>query len=47
MRFIAKRKKVFIFELKENQQVTDSEMKRKQGEFERLDKLELPEGKAK
>ena len=46
MRFIAKRKKVFIFELKENRQVTDSEMKRNQGEFRRLDKLELPEGKA-
>ena len=45
MRFIAKRKKVFIFELKENRQVTDSEKKRNQGEFERLDTLELPEGK--
>jgi transposase len=45
MRFIAKRKKVFIFELKENRQVADSEKKRNQGEFERVDKMELPEGK--
>jgi len=45
MRFINKRGKVFIFELKENRQVTDSERERNQGKFERLDTLELPEGK--
>jgi len=45
MRFIDKRGKVFIFELKENRQVTDSEKERNQGGFERLDTLELPEGK--
>jgi len=45
MRFIAKRKKVFIFELKENRHVADSEIKRNQGEFERLDQLNIQEGK--
>jgi hypothetical protein len=45
MRFINKRRKVFIFELKENRQVTESEKKRNKGEFERLDTLELPEDK--
>jgi hypothetical protein len=33
MRFIARRKKEFIFGLKENRQVTDSERKRNKGEF--------------
>jgi len=47
MRFIEKGGKVFIFELKENRQVTDSEKRRNQGEFERLDKLELSQGKPK
>ena len=46
MRFISKREKVFIFELKDNRQVTDSEKKRNQGTFERLDQLKIPEGKA-
>ena len=46
MRFIAKRKKVFIVELKENRHVADSEIKRNQGEFERLDQLSIQEGKA-
>ena len=45
MRFIEKRKKVFIFELKENRQVADSEKKRNKGEFERLDQLNILEGK--
>jgi hypothetical protein len=45
MRFINKRGKVFIFEMKENRLIADSEKKRNQGEFERLDTLELPEGK--
>jgi hypothetical protein len=44
MRFIVKKGKVFIFEMKENRQVADSEKKRNLGEFERLDTLELPEG---
>jgi len=45
MRFIAKRKKVFIFELKENRLAADSESKKKQGAFERLEQLEIPEEK--
>ena len=45
MRFISKRGKVFIFELKYNRQVTDSETRRNQGAFERLDQLKIPEGK--
>ena len=45
MRFIAKRKKVFIFELKENRQVTDSEAKRNQGDFVRVDQLNISEEK--
>ena len=45
MRFIAKRKKVFIFELKENRHVADSEIRRNQGEFVRLDQLNIQEGK--
>jgi hypothetical protein len=44
-RFIAQKKKVFIFELKGNRQVTDSERKRKQGGFERLDELNISEEK--
>ena len=45
MRFIEKRKKVFIFELKENRLVADSESKRDQGAFERLELLEISEEK--
>jgi hypothetical protein len=45
MRFIAKRKKAFIFELKENRQVADSEIKRNRGEFERVDQLSILEEK--
>ena len=45
MRFIAKREKVFIFELKENRQVTDSKIKRNQGAFERLEHMAIPEEK--
>jgi hypothetical protein len=45
MRFIVQRKKVFIFELKDNRQATDSEKKRNQGVFERLDELKVPGGK--
>jgi hypothetical protein len=43
MRFTAKRNKVFIFELKENRQVTGSEKKRDRGRFGRLDQLKVPE----
>lgn len=43
MRFINKRQKVFIFELKDNRKVTDSEMKRNLGQFERLDQKKIPE----
>jgi hypothetical protein len=46
MRFISKKEKVFIFELKDNRLVTESERKRNQGIFERLDQLTIPEGKA-
>ncbi|MDR1287539.1 MAG: transposase [Treponema sp.] len=44
MRFIDKKKKTFIFELKENRQVTADEGKRGRGEFERADHLAIPEG---
>jgi len=37
MKFINKRRKVFIFELKENRLVADSEQDKKEGRFERLD----------
>ena len=45
MRFIEKKKKVFIFELKENRLITDSEKKRNAGIFERLEYAVLPEKK--
>jgi hypothetical protein len=45
MRFIAKKGKVFIFELKENRLVADSEAKRNEGKFERLDRLNMLEEK--
>jgi hypothetical protein len=45
MRFIAKRKKAFIFELKENRLITDSEKKRNAGVFERLEHADVPEKK--
>jgi hypothetical protein len=45
MRFVAKRKKVFIFELKENRQVAKSKEEREQGLFGRVDQLGLLEGK--
>jgi transposase len=44
MRFIARKKKVFIFELKENRQVAWNEVKRNQGSFERVDQMGLLEG---
>jgi hypothetical protein len=43
MRFIAKRKKVFIFELKENRLITDSEQQRNLGAFERIEQAALPD----
>jgi IS4 transposase len=43
MRFIAKRKKVFIFELKNNRLMADSEKKRNLGVFERLEHSAIPE----
>jgi transposase len=45
MRFITKRKKVFIFELKENRMVTGSEKNRNLGAFEKLEHIARPEGK--
>jgi hypothetical protein len=45
MRFIAKREKVFIFELKENRLVTGSERNRNIGAFERPGHIILPEEK--
>jgi transposase len=44
MRFIEKRRKVFIFELKENRLITESEKKRNLGAFERLDQSRIPDG---
>jgi hypothetical protein len=35
----------FIFELKDNREVSDSEVKRDLGQFERLDQMKLPEEK--
>ena len=43
MKFINKKKKVFIFELKENRLVADSEEEKKEGRFERLDQKILGE----
>lgn len=43
MRFIEKRKKVFIFELKENRLITDSIKNRNAGAFERLENATIPE----
>jgi KaiC/GvpD/RAD55 family RecA-like ATPase len=45
MRFINKRKKVFIFEMKENRKVTASGEEREKGHFERLDQINIPEEK--
>jgi len=45
MRFIGKKKKVFIFELKSNRLITDDEKKRNLGAFERLDRASILEGK--
>jgi hypothetical protein len=45
MRFIAKKEKVFIFELKENRKAAKSEDKRNQGSFERVDQIGLLEWK--
>jgi hypothetical protein len=45
MRYIERNKKIFIFELKENRQVTDSEKKRNEGLFKRLDQFNMLEGK--
>jgi hypothetical protein len=45
MKFINKRQKIFIFEVKDNRKISDSEMKRDLGQFERLDKMKLPEEK--
>jgi hypothetical protein len=44
MRFIEKREKTFIFELKDNRQVTDDAKRRNSGQFERIDRLVIPEG---
>ncbi len=41
MKFIDKRKKVFVFEMKENRLVADSEQDKKEGRFERLDQKTL------
>ncbi|MDR1986762.1 MAG: transposase [Treponema sp.] len=45
MRYINKRKKVFIVELKENRKVTTSEEEREKGQFERLNQIKVPEEK--
>jgi len=43
MRFIEKKKKTFIFELKENRLIAGNEKERNRGSFVRLDHMELPE----
>ena len=44
MRFIEKRKKIFIFELKENRLIAVNEEKRNEGSFERVEQAAIPEG---
>ena len=44
MRFIKKRKKAFIFEIKDNRMICTSEELRNQGAFERVDQGSIPEG---
>jgi hypothetical protein len=43
MRFIEKKRKVFIFEIKNNRLVAFSEAERQSGQFKRLDTLAIPE----
>lgn len=43
MRFIAKRKKYFIFEVKNNRLITLSELSRNQGQWQNISQVELPE----
>ena len=45
MRFVNRKKKVFIFELKNNRLITDSEKQRNPGAFERLERAGIPEGR--
>jgi hypothetical protein len=45
MRYINKRKKVYIFEMKEKRKVTISEEDREKGQFERLNQIKVPEEK--
>jgi hypothetical protein len=45
MKFIEKKGKTFIFELKDNRLVTTREEYRERGQFERVDQLIIPEGK--
>jgi IS4 transposase len=44
MRFIAKKKKIFIFELKENRKIALGVKERNIGAFERVDQAAIPEG---
>ena len=44
MRFIAKKKKVFIFELKDNRKIALGVKERNTGAFERADQAAIPEG---
>jgi hypothetical protein len=44
MRFIQKKKKVFIFETKDNRLAARSEDERRKGQFVRIDHLDIPEG---
>jgi SRSO17 transposase len=46
MRFVNKKKKVFISELENSRLITDSEEKRNHGAFERLEQAGIPEGEA-
>jgi hypothetical protein len=44
MRFIAKKEKVFIFEVKGNRKIAGSEKERNQGSFTRIERSAIPEG---
>jgi hypothetical protein len=44
MRFIEKKNKKFIFEVKDNRLVAVNEQERKEGRFIRIDRMGIPEG---
>jgi hypothetical protein len=44
MRFIQKKKKIFIFEMKDNRLAALNEQERRKGQFVRIDQMDIPEG---